>query len=355
MIEIEGLRKVFQTRAPGAPWWSRALGRGESRTVVALDSLSFSVEAGTFYSLLGANGAGKTTSMKILCTLLLPDGGHAQIAGFNVVEHPRRVREHLGVSIRGERSVYWKLTGRQNLEYFGRLSGFRGADLRQRIGEVVEIIGLGARIDDYVERYSMGMKQRLAIGCAVVHRPPVLLLDEPTIGLDPHGARALRHFIKDELCREHGVTVLYTTHYMHEAEELSDRVGVLHGGRMVAEGHPDEVRASVAHKEAVELQLRGLPEAGLAALRGHVAVSSITASVGANDVATLHVVPAFGEVPVGDLVEAARQAGARLLSVQVARPSLEDAFVALTGTSVSDTGEAVAIGGHSTGQDDDGV
>ncbi len=354
MIEVDGLRKLFQTRARGTRWWDTLVGRGESRTAVALDDLTFSVAEGTFYSLLGANGAGKTTSMKILCTLLLPDSGRARIAGFDVVSQPRQVRERLGVSIRGERRVYWKLTGRQNLEYFGQLSGFRGLDLRQRIDEVVETIGLSARIDDYVERYSMGMKQRLAIGCAIVHRPPVLLLDEPTIGLDPHGARALRHFIKNDLCRDHGVTVLYTTHYMYEAEELSDRVGVLHGGRMVAEGHPDEVRASVAHAETVELQVRGLTEDGLSSLRSHRSVASITSSVGADDVATLHVVLRAGEPPIPELVEAATAAGAHLLAVQVARPSLEDAFVALTGTAVSATGEAVAIGGRSDDADGGG-
>jgi len=348
MIEIENLRKAFQIRDPQARWWDTLRGRGASRQAVALDGLTFTVPGGAFYSLLGANGAGKTTSMKILCTLLLPDSGRAQVAGFDVVEQPRRVREHLGVSIRGERSVYWKLTGRQNLEYFGQLAGFRGPALRRRIDEVVEVIGLSARIDDYVERYSMGMKQRLAIGSALVHRPPVLLLDEPTIGLDPHGARALRRFVREDLCRRQGVTVLYTTHYMHEAEELSDRVGILHGGRMVAEGSPDEVRASVTRREAIEIQIQGLPDAGLAALRAHPAVASVTAELRRDDVATLNVAPRDGALPVGDLVDVATAAGGRLVGVQVVRPSLEDAFIALTGTAVSDTGEAVAVESRST-------
>jgi ABC-2 type transport system ATP-binding protein len=177
MIEIEGLRKKFRTRVGGGGFWRGLVGGGQERTSVALDGLSLTVRAGSFCSLLGANGAGKTTTMKVLCTLLLPDAGTARVAGFDVVAHPREVRERLGVSIRGERSVYWRLTGRQNLEYFGRLAGLRGDDLRRRVGNVVDLIGLPDRIDDYVERYSMGMKQRLAIGCALVHDPPVLLLD----------------------------------------------------------------------------------------------------------------------------------------------------------------------------------
>jgi ABC-2 type transport system ATP-binding protein len=217
MIEIDGLRKTFRTRVGGGGWWRALVGGGRERTSVALDGLSLTVPAGGFCSLLGANGAGKATTMKVLCTLLLPDAGTARVAGFDVVARPREVRERLGVSIRGERSVYWRLSGRQNLEYFARLAGLRGDDRRRRIDGVIDLIGLAERIDDYVERYSMGMKQRLAIGCALVHDPPVLLLDEPTIGLDPHGARALRAFVRQELCRQRGSTVLYTTHYMHEA------------------------------------------------------------------------------------------------------------------------------------------
>ena len=341
MIEIEGLRKSFAIRDPGRRWWQALQRPGPARTAVALDGLSLAVPAGGFVSLLGANGAGKTTTMKILCTLLLPDAGAARVAGYDVVRQPRRVRERLGVSIRGERSVYWKLTGRQNLEYFARLSGYGGPDLRRRVDATIEVIGLAARIDDYVERYSMGMKQRLAIGCALVHDPPVLLLDEPTIGLDPHGARALRAFIRDDLCRGRGVTVLYTTHYMHEAEELSDRVAILHGGRIVAEGTPAEVCAGVARHHVVQLQFRGLTEAAERSLREHPAVGTMTGALGHDDVTTLHLTLRDGQVPVAALVDRAADAGAQLVAAQVLRPSLEDAFVALTGTSVSATGEAV--------------
>jgi ABC-2 type transport system ATP-binding protein len=341
MIEIEGLRKTFQTRDRSQRWWHALLPTEPTRTIVALDNLSLSIPAGSFFSLLGANGAGKTTTMKVLCTLLLPDAGAARVAGYDVVRQPRQVRACLGVSIRGERSVYWKLTGRQNLEYFAQLAGYGGAALHRRVGSTVEVIGLGERIDDYVERYSMGMKQRLAIGCALVHEPPVLLLDEPTIGLDPHGARALRAFIHDELCRNRGVTIVYTTHYMHEAEELSDRIAVLHGGRIVAQGTPTEVCAGVADRAVVRLQFRPMTPAAEQALREHPAVGNLTSVLAHDEVATLHLTLRDSHAPVAGLVDCATAAGAHLVSAQVLRPSLEDAFVALTGTSVSASGEAV--------------
>ena len=341
MIRIEGLRKVFQKNAGRDPWWRRVFGRVTTVPHVAIEDLSLTVEPGCFYSLLGANGAGKTTTMKILCTLLLPDAGVAEVAGFDVVRQPRQARERLGVSIRGERSVYWRLTGRQNLEYFTNLAGFQGAEVRRRCAAVAELVGLTERIDDYVERYSMGMKQRLAIGCALVHGPPVLLLDEPTIGLDPHGARALRSFIHDNLCRQQGVTVLYTTHYMHEAEELSDRVAILHGGRIVAEGAPAAVRASVTQRHVVEARVRHLPDAAVDQLRQHPAIAALTSALDHDDTTTLHVTLRDRDLPVTTVADLATARGGQLVALQALRPSLEDAFIALTGASVSATGEAV--------------
>ena len=214
MIEIHNLRKVFRQNVGNPGFWRRLLTRPTTTELVAIDDLSLQIKEGEFFSLLGPNGAGKTSTVKILCTLLLPDGGSCKVAGLDVLSHAKDVRRQIGVSIRGERSVYWRLSGRQNLEYFASLYGIRGSAAKSRIDEIAEVVGLRNRIDNYVERYSMGMKQRLAIGVSIVHRPKVLLLDEPTIGLDPHGARALRSLIRDDLCTAEGVAVLYTTHNM---------------------------------------------------------------------------------------------------------------------------------------------
>ncbi len=195
--------------------------------VAAVSGLDLDIAEGGFFSLLGPNGAGKTTTARILCTLLLPDGGLCKVARYDVARDQRAVRRNIGVSIRGERSVYWKLTGRQNLEYFASLYGIRGRENTNRVVEIAATVGLTDRMDQYVETYSMGMKQRLAIAASLIHRPRVLILDEPTIGLDPNGARTLRKLLKD-LCKNDGVTILYTTHYMQEAEELSDRLAIIH-------------------------------------------------------------------------------------------------------------------------------
>jgi ABC-2 type transport system ATP-binding protein len=268
----------------------------------------------------------------------LPDEGRCRVAGYDVARQQREVRRSLGVSIRGERSVYWKLTGRQNLEYFAGLYGLRGEAAVRRIDEVAEVVGLTERIDDYVERYSMGMKQRLAIGVSLAHRPPVLRLDEPTIGLDPNGARALRSLLKD-LCRRDGVTILYTTHYLFEAEELSDRLAIIDHGRKVLEGSPDEVRASLGDNRIVEVQLAAGEDGALAALRACALVEDVISERRQPTVTTVRLRTREPLGSVTDLAGIDGLAGARVLSVALVRPTLEDVFVTLTGTPIMQTQE----------------
>ena len=329
MIEIEGLTKRFTKNVGNPALWRRFLGRYDTEPVVAIDDLHLTVEAGRFFSLLGPNGAGKTSTIRVLCTLLLPDEGTCRINGHDVATDQRQVRRSIGVSIRGERSVYWKITGRQNLEYFSGLYGLRGDAARHRIEEVADVVGLTDRLDDYVERYSMGMKQRLAIAVSLVHRPPVLLLDEPTIGLDPNGARTLRSLLKD-LCQRDGVTILYTTHYLHEAEELSDRLAIIHQGRKVLEGSPDEVRAEVGDNRIVEVQLAPGSDGALAALRDHALVESVLSE---NQQPTMTTLRLRVREPIRSVAELARAeglAGQQVLSMGLVRPTLEDVFVSLT-------------------------
>ena len=256
------------------------------------------------------------------------------------MKNAREVRRQIGVSIRGERSVYWRLTGRQNLEYFASLYGIRGRAGRARVEEVARVVGLHDRIDDYVERYSMGMKQRLAIGASLVHRPTILMLDEPTIGLDPHGARALRALIKEELCEKEGVTVLYTTHYMQEADDMSDRVAIIHHGRKVAEGTPSEMRARAGDNRVVEMEIEVDGGRGIAALNEHPMVERV---LSVREEANTSQVRLRTKEPlrsVGQLSLEERLPDVDVHSVNLVQPTLEDAFIALTGSSISDTGDA---------------
>ena len=340
MIEIRDLRKVFTQNVGRASVWRKLIARPETTSFVALDGLNLDIGEGEFFSLLGPNGAGKTSTVKILCTLLLPDGGSCRIAGLDVVRDAREVRRQIGVSIRGERSVYWRLTGRQNLEYFASLYGIRGRTARSRVEEVARVVGLEERIDDYVERYSMGMKQRLAIGASLVHRPRILMLDEPTIGLDPHGARALRTLIREELCEAEGVTVLYTTHYMQEADDMSDRVAIIHEGRKVAEGTPSQMRDMAGDNRMVEIQVDTAGERVVSMLGEHPVVDRVLAT---REEAGHSYVRLRTKEPlrsVGQMFLDEWLAGVEVRAVNLVQPTLEDAFIALTGASISDAGDA---------------
>ncbi len=342
MIEISGLSKSFRQNVGRPSFWRRIAGRPVTLPVTALKELDLYVGEGEFFSLLGPNGAGKTTAIRILCTLLLPDAGFCRVARHDVVKEARAVRRAIGVSIRGERSVYWKLTGRQNFEYFASLYGLRDSDARAAISAIADIVQLTDRLDDYVETYSMGMKQRLAIGVSLVHSPRVLLLDEPTIGLDPNGARALRSLLMT-LVKEHGVTVLYTTHYMHEAEELSDRLAIIHNGEKVIEGPPSRVRETLGDSRVVEMQVARNDFDVRGALADHPAVEELLSHDSVSVFDTYRVRMREEIASVATLLGDSRFSGADIKTINLVRPTLEDVFVSLTGSTITETGDVGTV------------
>ena len=236
IVAASALRKVFprKVKAEGARFWSglRSRRKRTAEPFVAVDGVSFGIRAGEIFGLLGPNGAGKTTTIRMLCTLLEPTSGTATVNGYDVRRQAHLVRQSLGAVLTGERSIYWKLTGRENLTYFAALYHIPPATARKRIAELLERLDLAGRADEYVERYSSGMKQRIAIAKALLASPPVLLLDEPTIGLDPQSARNLRELILE--IQAEGRTILLTTHYMEEADQLCDRVGIIDSGTIIA-------------------------------------------------------------------------------------------------------------------------
>ncbi len=248
-VRTVGLTKEFETGR--RTMWQRLRREPDRRERFrAVDSIDLEVEPGEIFGVLGPNGAGKTTTLKMLSTLLEPTSGEARVLGIDVREHPREVRARLGGMLSGERSLYWKLTARENLEYFAALYHVPPRETRARIDRALAEVQLADRAEDYVERYSTGMRQRLALARALLPDPPLLILDEPTVGLDPQAARDLRARVRD--LQGQGRTILLTTHYMEEADQLCDRVAIVDHGRIVALDTPAALKARYAGPERVE-------------------------------------------------------------------------------------------------------
>ncbi len=225
MIEARSLTKVFRDRK-----------RGEIR---AVDGVSLRVEPGRIYGLLGANGAGKTTALRLLATLLRPSGGSATVAGYDIAAAPERVRAHVGF-LASSTALYGRLTAREMIAYFGRLHGLADATIAARTARLAGELDMDEFLDRRCEKFSTGMKQKTSIARTLIHDPAVMIFDEPTLGLDVMSARAIVRFVRD--CRDRGKTVIYSTHAMGEVEKLCDTVGIIHGGRLLAEGTPGALR-----------------------------------------------------------------------------------------------------------------
>ncbi|MGH9779752.1 MAG: ATP-binding cassette domain-containing protein [Candidatus Acidiferrales bacterium] len=225
MIESLELTKIFRDRK-----------RGEIR---AVDRVSFRCQPGQIYGLLGANGAGKTTTLRLLATILQPTEGTARVAGFDINQQPEKVRASVGF-LSTATALYGRLTARETVEYFGRLNGLNGGVLARRVQELFELLGIAEFADRRCEKLSTGMKQKVSIARTLVHDPPVMIFDEPTVGLDVMTARTIVGFIRD--CRTRGKTVIYSTHVMSEAEKLCDTIGIIHSGKLLREGTLAEFR-----------------------------------------------------------------------------------------------------------------
>ncbi len=227
--------------------------------VLAVDDISFAIEEGEIFSLLGPNGAGKTTTISILSTLFPPTHGDAQIGGFSVIRDPMQVRRMIGV-VPQEIALYEDLNARENLLFWGQMAGLEGKALKQRVDEILERVGLVEKARQPVKTYSGGMKRRLNIGVGLLHSPRLLFMDEPTVGIDPQSRRAILDMVKD--LNRSGMTILYTTHYMEEAQELSHRIGIIDHGKMIAIGTLQELIRQVGEQEKnySHLQRRTIPD-----------------------------------------------------------------------------------------------
>ncbi len=236
MIEAQQLRKVFRDKK-----------RGEVR---AVDGVSFHCKPGQIYGLLGANGAGKTTTLRMLATILQPTDGTAKVAGHDVVQEPDQVRTKVGF-LSTATALYGRLTAREMVEYFGRLNGMENGKLRQRIDEIFTRLEMNEFRDRRCEKLSTGMKQKVSIARTIVHDPPVMIFDEPTVGLDVMTARTIVQFVRE--CRDRGKTVIFSTHVMSEAEKLCDTIGIIHNGKLLTEGTLAELRARFGLKDLEDI------------------------------------------------------------------------------------------------------
>ena len=309
LLDCRDLRKHFGDRA-------------------AVDGVSFHIARGETYGLLGPNGAGKTTTISMICGLLEPDGGEVTVAGRTMDVNAVEAKSAIGY-VPQELAVYPDLSARENLRFFGRLQRLTGPLLKERVEAVLALTGLDDRADDRVDAYSGGMKRRLNIGIGLLHEPQLLVLDEPTVGVDPQSRNAILEAV-DGLRRE-GMSILYTTHYMEEAERLCDRVGIIDEGHILAEGTRGELVALIGQADRVKLVAGGPLAAAAEAVRG---VTGVTGASVAEGVIEISVRGARGAL--AEIIGAAAGAGVAVRSVEVIEPDLEAVFLHLTGKALRD-------------------
>ncbi|NDJ77077.1 MAG: ABC transporter ATP-binding protein [Chloroflexi bacterium] len=296
--------------------------------VVAVKGIDLDIKQGEIFSLLGPNGAGKTTTISMISGLLTPTEGDVLVGGHSISDAPLEAKQLIGV-VPQEIALYPTLTARQNLNFFGKMYGLTGTALKERISAVLDYIGLTDRADDRIDEYSGGMKRRVNIGVGLLHRPQVLFLDEPTVGIDPQSRRS----ILDTVIRlnKEGMTVLYTTHYMEEAQELSHRVGIIDHGEIIALGTQDELTQMVGEEDSVILMVPEVTDAVTEQLCQVVGVSACKHVDG-----EVRLLAEDGRTALPDLITVINQAGLSLQSVEVQEPSLEAVFLHLTGRALRD-------------------
>jgi ABC-2 type transport system ATP-binding protein len=294
----------------------------------AVKDVSFYVQPGEIFSLLGPNGAGKTTTIAMLSTLLKPDRGEAWIMGHSILKDSHAARAALGV-VPQEIALYEDLSARENLNFWGKMAGLRGARLKGRVDETLEWIGLSERASEKVSKYSGGMKRRVNIAAALLHKPAVIFMDEPTVGIDPQSRRNILDGVV--ALKQQGMTVLYTTHYMEEAQEISDHIAIMDHGQLIAMGTQAELVKIVGETDRIRLVAGGTGDELSAAWAQVPGVQHVSAQDG-----VYTVLAQDGHSTLPRLFEAAGVQAARIVSVEIQQPDLEAVFLHLTGRALRD-------------------
>ena len=296
--------------------------------IKAVQGVSFDAEPGEIFGLLGPNGAGKTTTISMLSTLLRPDEGDASIMGHSLRHDPMAVKSVLGV-VPQEIALYEDLSARENLTFWGKMYGLRGGELRRRVNEVLELIGLSDRANGRVSTFSGGMKRRVNIGVALLHKPQVIYMDEPTVGIDPQSRRNILDSVVT--LKNQGMTVLYTTHYMEEAQELCNHIAIMDHGQIMARGTHEELVQLVGEQTRIDLTLNAEASRVMGTWQAIEGVSRVSTE---NGLITVLVKDSNQVLP--RLFEATTRLSARITSVDIREPNLEAVFLHLTGRALRD-------------------
>ncbi len=296
--------------------------------VYAVQGIDFDVRRGEIFSLLGPNGAGKSTAISMISGLLQPNQGEVIVAGHNVQKEPLAAKAAIGV-VPQDIALYEDLSARENLSFWGKMYGLRGALLKKRVAEILEVVGLTDRQKGRVGKYSGGMKRRLNVGIALLHTPEIVIMDEPTVGIDPQSRRNILENVK-ELNRQ-GMTVLYITHYMEEAQELSDHIAIMDHGKIIASGTHNELVKLVGELDRIELTINTASARVIESWRTISGVHQVTAENG-----NLTLLVDDSNIILPEIFEAAAKAESRITSVEIQEPNLEAVFLHLTGRALRD-------------------
>ncbi len=326
-VEVKALKKYFMSKKKK---FFRTI---EKKEFKAVDDVNFDIYKGEIFGLLGPNGAGKTSAIKMITGLLKPTSGEVLVMGIDVEKKPMEALKNIGTVLAGDRSVYWKLTARENLEYFGSLYGLNKKEAAKRTDDILRRLGFNGKEDELVEKFSTGMKQKVALGKALIPNAPVVLLDEPTLGLDPQSALNLREIILD--IKKEGRTVLLTTHYMEEADFLCDRIAIIDGGKIIALDTPEKLKSSMNHIKSIKVDLSMASDKLVEEIKQMDSVENVIKEYKEESRSyTLIIHHTDGNTIIQKIIDSISQSKSQILNMNVIEPSLEDVFIHLTGKSL---------------------
>jgi len=334
-IETTGLTKKFIRRRKIKQIVLHPLQR---ETITALDGIDLQIKKGELSAILGPNGAGKTTLIKMLSTLILPDAGKAWVNGYDILRHPESIKQSIGLVTSEERSFYWRLSGRGNLQFFATLYNMSPSQAERRINEILQTFELQEKADDLFHTYSTGIKQKLALARGLLNNPQILFIDEPTKSLDPIAAQNIRKLIREKLVKEQGKTVFLATHNLEEAEDICDHLDIIDRGRILCQGTPSEIRKSVSKEDRYILKVRDLTAETLKKIKNQKGIVRLShrPEPTNSSISTLEVHLLKHETTLSLLIETLVRAGVSILDCNHFEIPLEDVFAQIIKERSSD-------------------